>query len=424
MARIQNIATNGSGLTVTKRMPPRSAGRSGPSEPAVHAAGEDTAEGEVASPTARRRKGKPEGSPFEVTLDASMERWAVDRHEPWRLAVLGAGGLGKAAARMIGVKRELRLCAMCDSQGFVIADQGLLTDALALIEGDLVTGYRRAMDDEEGARGAAGGTRLFEARHCDDPLGALLQAADRVDAVVVALPNLPNAFIPNVIERFARARASLVFVDVLKRTSAVAKMFELDALVKRSRGVVLTGCGATPGFLAAAAVLAAQSFVHVEKVDIWWGVGLANWELHKATIREDIAHLPGYTVERATAMSDDEVEALLERTSGLLTLRRMEHADDLLLQRVGVVDDAAQVEVGGVMDTRHPNKPVSTTMTLTGTTYDGKRSSHRFILGDETTMAANVIGPALGYLKRGLWLQAHGLYGVFGCTEFLPMIVR
>ena len=55
---------------------------------------------------------------------------------------------------------------------------------------------------------------------------------------------------------------------------------------------------------------------------------------------------------------------------------------------------------------------------------EGKRSSHKFILGDETTMAANVIGPALGYLKRGVWLKARGLYGVFGSTEFLPMVVR
>ena len=76
------------------------------------------------------------------------------------------------------------------------------------------------------------------------------------------------------------------------------------------------------------------------------------------------------------------------------------------------------------MDTRHAKKPVSTTMTLTGITYEGKRASHRFILGDETTMAANVIGPALGYLKRGVWLKQHGLFGVFGSTEFLPMLVR
>ena len=123
-------------------------------------------------------------------------------------------------------------------------------------------------------------------------------------------------------------------------------------------------------------------------------------------------------------MSDAEIDALLQRTGGLLELRNMEHADDVLLQRVGVVDHPEQVQVGGVMDTRHAQKPVSTTMTLTGVTYDGKRSSHRFILGDETTMASNVIGPALGYLKRGMWLKAHGIVGVFGSTDFLPMVVR
>ena len=63
-------------------------------------------------------------------------------------------------------------------------------------------------------------------------------------------------------------------------------------------------------------------------------------------------------------------------------------------------------------------------MTLTGITFEGKRSQHTFTLGDETSMPANVIGPALGYLKRGLWLKAHGLFGVFGCTDVLPMVVR
>ncbi len=367
-------------------------------------------------------------------------------HDPIRVAVLGAGGLGKAAAKIIGMKRELTLCAMCDSKGLVASPKGLETRILATISGDLVNGYRQAVgpgDDGGGglqvaraveARSSTSlGTVLseprlmaepVEARHCDDPLGAILELSDQLDGILIALPNLPNEFIPGVIERFARAKTGLVFVDVLKRTRAVEQMFALDALVKRSQSVILTGCGATPGLLAAAAVLAAQSFIEVEKVDIWWGVGIANWNAYKATIREDIAHLPGYSVERANAMSDAEVDALLEQTNGLLELRHMEHADDVLLKRVGVVDDLAQVEVGGVMDTRHPKKPVSTTMTLTGVTFDGKRSSHKFILGDETTMAANVIGPALGYLKRGIWLKAQGLFGVFGCTEFLPMVVR
>ena len=340
-----------------------------------------------------------------------------------RVAVLGAGGLGKAAARIIGMKQELMLCAVCDSKGIVASPEGLETQVLASISSDLVSGYRQAVEGGEGEGGVQVATAV-EARYCNDPVGDIVKMAEGLDAVLVALPNLPNEFIPGVIERFARAQTQLVFVDVLKRTRAVEQMFALDALVKRARSVVMTGCGATPGMLAAAAVLAAQSFIEVEKVDIWWGVGIANWDAYKATIREDIAHLPGYTLERAKAMSDAEIEALLERTSGLLELRHMEHADDLLLQRVGVIDDLEQVEVGGVMDTRHPKKPVSTTMTLTGVTVDGKRSSHKFILGDETTMAANVIGPALGYLKRGLWLKNHGIFGVFGSTEFLPMIVR
>jgi hypothetical protein len=343
---------------------------------------------------------------------------------PIRVAVLGAGGLGKAAARIIGMKRELCLTAICDSRGIVASAQGLDGHALSAVSGDLVEGVRQL---QEGGASGSGGTAVataVEAYHCEDPIGEILAMSPQYDAVLIALPNLPHAFIPSVIERFARADRSLAFVDVLKRTTAVRQMFALDPLVKRSGSVVLTGCGATPGILAAAAVLAAQSFIDVERVDIWWGVGVANWDAYRATVREDIAHLPGYTVERAKAMTDAEIDELLSRTNGLLELRHMEHADDLLLQRVGVVDDLSQVEVGGVMDTRHPKKPVSTTMTLTGTTFEGKRSSHRFILGDETTMPANVIGPALGYLKRGVWLRSHGLFGVFGCTEFLPMVVR
>ncbi len=342
---------------------------------------------------------------------------------PIRIAVLGAGGLGKAAARILALKREMRLTAICDSKGFVVSPEGVDLQAVASIGADLVEGYRTAIASRS-EHGGVAVAEAVEAAHDADSIGAVIARADAYDAVLVALPNLPNDFIPGVIERFARFGRSLAFSDVLKRTSAVELLFARDAAVTASKSTVLTGCGATPGTLAAAAVLAAQSFIEVEKVDIWWGVGIANWDAYRATIREDIAHLPGFTVERAKAMTDAEIDALLAATDGVLTLRRMEHADDVLLQRVGVVDRLDQVEVGGVMDTRHPKKPVSTTMTLTGTTYEGVRSSHTFILGDETTMAANVIGPALGYLKRALWCRDHGLYGVFGCTEFLPMVVR
>ena len=357
---------------------------------------------------------------------------------PIRVAVLGAGGLGRAACRIIGMKRELRLVAICDSKGFVASSEGLETEVLANGSGELVTSYRAAMAEFRGhvlnsrikdmspeCPGTLGDAAAeYEAEWCHDPLGAVMERASDIDAALITLPNLPNEFIPGVIDRFASQARGHVYVDVLKRTAAVEQMFALDARVKSAASVVLTGCGATPGLLSAAAVLAAQSFIEVEKVDIWWGVGIANWDAYKATIREDIAHLPGYSVERAKAMTDEEIDAFLDARQGLLELRHMEHADDVLLQRVGVVESHEQVEVGGVMDTRHAKKPVSTTMTLTGITHEGKRASHRFILGDETTMAANVIGPALGYLKRGMWLRQHGLFGVFGSTEFLPMIVR
>ena len=376
--------------------------------------------------------------------------------EPLRIAVLGAGGLGKAACRIIGMKRELRMVAICDSRGVLHDPSGLPGESIANYDRDLVAGYEAAhdMQAEEGggvapppadavkdggfvkpaalwAASAGGGvatatrtSTVVEATA--DGIGRIVEwaSAGTIDGVLLALPNLPNDFLPGVVRRFFDAGCSVAVTDALKRTQAMELTLQLDPLAKHARAVYLTGCGATPGLLTAAAVLAAQSFITVEHVDIFWGVGIANWEAHNATIREDIAHLPGFTIEQAQAMTDAQIEALLDQTNGILRLQQMEHADDVLLQRAGVVEHREQVTVGGVMDTRHAKKPVSTTMTLTGTTFEGRRASHRFILGDETSMAANVIGPALGYLKRAHWLQRHGIFGVFGSTEFMPMVVK
>lgn len=311
-----------------------------------------------------------------------------------QIAVLGAGGLGRACVDLVSKKKEMKIVAICDSHGYLYSRKGITLRDL---------------------------NRL---KPSGDSIGKIIELKDKIDGIFVALPNMPNEFIPSVVKRFMKARYSGVFTCALKRTKAIRLMMELDALVKKNRSVYIAGCGATPGLLSAAAVLAAQSFTKVEDVNIWWGVGISNWDAYRGTIREDIAHLPGYTVNRAKRMKDDEIERLLDKTDGKLVLRKMEHADDILLKNVGVVDSLKKVSVGGVMDTRHARKPVSTTMTLTGTTFEGKRSSHRFILGDETSMAANVIGPALGYLKRALWLKDHKIYGVFGSTEFMPMVVR
>jgi hypothetical protein len=322
-----------------------------------------------------------------------------------RVAILGAGGLGKAAAQIIECKEEMSLVAVADASGFIYSENGVpAADVLKVKAGgsvaDLPTG-----------------------KTCDDSIGEVINLGSRVDGIFMALPNLPNDFIPGVVTRFVEGGFHGAFTDALKRTRAMEMVFDLDDKVRAAQCTYLTGCGATPGLLTAAAALAAQSFVKVEKVDIWWGVGIARWDDYKATIREDIAHLPGYDVERAKAMSDADVEELLGETEGKLTLHEMEHADDVMLERAGVIS-REQVHVGGVMDTRSATKPVSTTMTLTGITFEGKRAQHKFVLGDETSMAANVCGPALGYLKRAHWLRQRGLHGVFGSAEMMPMVVK
>lgn len=322
-----------------------------------------------------------------------------------RVAILGAGGLGKAAAQIIEHKSEMTLVAVADAGGFVFEPKGIAASDILRVK---VGGSVAALETGQASA---------------DSIGEIVGRKDEYDAVFLALPNLPNDFIPSVVHRFTTGGFKGSITDALKRTRAMEMVFAMDEELREAQCTYLTGCGATPGLLTAAANLAAQSFVEVEGVDIWWGVGIPCWEEYKATIREDIAHMPGYDVDKAKAMSDTEVEALLELTLGKLTLHEMEHADDIMLERAGVCS-RKQVTVGGVMDTRSSQKPVSTTMTLTGITFDGKRSSHRFILGDETSMAANVCGPALGYLKRAAWLRQRGVYGVFGSSEMMPMVVK
>ena len=321
-----------------------------------------------------------------------------------KIAVLGSGGLGKSAARIIEQKKEIELVATCDKSGYIIDENGIDPKKI----------YSLGIEDPIETIG----------NKSDDAIGEIIKASKIIEGILITLPNLPNEFIPSVAKRFLENNYEGAFSDPLKRTQAMKIMFGMDDLFKRHKSTYLTGTGATPGLLSAAAVLASQSFIKTEKVDIFWGVGISDWNEYKGTIREDIAHLPGYSVEKAKAMTDKEVEELLDKTDGKLEFKNMEHADDILLKKVGVVDDLDQVTVGGIMDTRNAKKPVTTTMTLTGKTFDNKKSSHKFILGDETTMAANVLGPALGYLKRAIWLKQKNIYGVFGSTEFMPMVVR
>lgn len=322
-----------------------------------------------------------------------------------RIGILGAGGLGRAAVQLLAQKSEFRLVAIGDSHGIAFDPEGILPERLSAIgETDSVKGIGRPTNDAAAEMIA-------------------LNKAGKLDAVFLAVPNIPNDFIPKLIVRFCEEGFNGVIVDALKRTSAVRQILETEKSIAASNVIYVTGAGATPGLLTAAANLAAQSFAEVHEVAIWFGVGMNGWEKHRATIREDIAHMPGFDIDKVRVMSDAEVESLLHERKGLLELHNMEHADDILLERAGTVA-AERVKVGGLVDTFNARKPVSTTMTLKGRTFDGRESTHQFILGDETTMAANVLGPAFGWMNAGLELHDRGIRGLFSSADLMPRFVR
>ncbi|MEH2354717.1 (S)-8-amino-7-oxononanoate synthase BioU [Nostoc sp.] len=323
-----------------------------------------------------------------------------------RVGVLGFGGLGQAAAKVVAGKQEMILVAAADQKGYAYAAEGLNTEAsVAAYQAQGSVGYLEPI-----------GTLTNQS------IQDLIEIAE-VDGYFLALPNLPNDFIPNVAKEFIKSGWRGVLVDAIKRTTAVEQLLAMKEELQVAGITYMTGCGATPGLLTAAAALAAQSFAEIHQVEITFGVGIANWEAYRATVREDIGHMPGYTVEIARAMTDAEVEALLDKTNGVLTLKNMEHADDVMLEVAGIVG-RDRVTVGGVVDTRNSKKPLSTNVKVTGRTFEGKISTHTFTLGDETSMAANVCGPAFGYLKAGRQLHQRGIYGIFTAAEIMPQFVR
>ncbi len=328
-----------------------------------------------------------------------------------KVGILGFGGLGQAAIKLLSSKQEMLCVALADQKGYVYAPEGInAADAIATYEKFGSVGHLPA--------------GVLSNNSIKDLISQTQDSQKKdIDGYFLALPNLPNTFMKSVAQEFINANWQGVLVDAIKRTSAVEQLLDLSEDLKTSKITYMTGCGATPGLMTAAAAIAAQSFAEVHKVEIQFGVGIANWSAYRATIREDIAHMPGYSVDIAQAMTDQEIEALLDQTNGIITLENMEHADDIFLEKLGICS-RDRVTVGGVVDTRNPQKPISTTMKLTGRTFEGKISTHTFTLGDETSMAANVCGTAFGYLKAGKAFHQKSIYGLFTSAEVMPLFVR
>ncbi|NLV10596.1 transcriptional regulator [Halomicrobium mukohataei] len=355
-----------------------------------------------------------------------------------RFAVLGTGGIGRRTLEVATHRDGLTPVAACDRNGVAIDHGGLDVDELLdATEGNIASGPADDPDATDGSSdlrsdggAAAGGVKQHgeqagivasdQGRETETPIDDVIAEADEIDAVLMALPNLEHDFIPRVAQRFADADYEGVLIDVLKRSRVIGMLEDREERLVDAGITFVCGAGATPGLLTGAAALAAQSFVEIESVEIWWGVGLkSGYEDNRGTVREDIAHLDGYDIESAREMSEAEIEALIDEHDGRLEFDDMEHADDVLLERAGVCD-AEDVTVGGILDVRQDEKPTTTTVSVTGRTFDGETGTNTFQLDDATSMEANVNGPAIGYLKAAVLRNRAGDYGVYGPAELMP----
>jgi Glutamate dehydrogenase/leucine dehydrogenase len=166
-----------------------------------------------------------------------------------RVGILGFGGLGQAAVKLLAFKREMQLVAIADRSGFAYSEQGIdYEQAIASYQQNGSVGY------------------LPCGQLAEDSIKALiLQHGTEIDGCFLALPNLPNTFMAETAQLFGDLGWSGVLVDALKRSSAVEQLVQMGDRLAQSKITYMTGCGATPGLLTAAASLAAQSFVEVHQ---------------------------------------------------------------------------------------------------------------------------------------------------------------
>ncbi len=322
-------------------------------------------------------------------------------------AVIGVGGIGEAAARIMANKSEFRVVGLVDRYDLAVDPQGL--------DVDRIFGAGRA------------GHRLSEAsevgRQSDEPAAALLQAAPGVEALILSIPSIPHDLVSRQTLRLIELGFKGAVVDVLDQTGALDRLLPLEETIKAAGITHVTGCGCTPGLLTAAAALCAHSFVEVEKVKIHFGVGISDYiDRDEASLRELLAGWRRMGAEWAETLTRSEILNILEEENGVLEASGLSHGDDVLIERSGVAPHE-RVEVGGRIDTTKDIKPISTTVTVTGLTFDGRRSSHELKLGDETSMFANTAGPAVGYLARAVELNRRNVAGLFGSTDLMPCFV-
>ena len=134
-------------------------------------------------------------------------------NQPIRVGVLGYGGLGQAAARLLAPKREMLWVAAADQKGYAYAAAGLNSQKCETI-------YK-----SQGSWGYLEPRGILSDRSIQE----LIQTATKVDGYFLALPNLPNTFMASVARQFLESGWQGVLVDTIKRTSGVEQLLAMKS---------------------------------------------------------------------------------------------------------------------------------------------------------------------------------------------------
>ena len=135
----------------------------------------------------------------------------MSSHQTMRVGILGFGGLGQAATKVLAPKQEMTWVAAADLKGYAYCDTGLNPQTAI------------ATYSKQGSIGYLDSYGTLSNHSIKD----LLETAN-VDGYFLALPNLPNTFMADVARQFIASGWKGVLVDALKRTSAVEQLLQLQ----------------------------------------------------------------------------------------------------------------------------------------------------------------------------------------------------
>lgn len=135
---------------------------------------------------------------------------------PIKVGILGFGGLGQAASRVLAPKSEMIWVTAADRKGYAHNKAGLDADAALAAYGKGSLGYLEPYG-------------VFSSNSIQEAIET------QTEGYFLALPNLPNTFMAEVAQQFIRSGWQGVIVDAIKRTSAMKQLLRAQRRTATSR---------------------------------------------------------------------------------------------------------------------------------------------------------------------------------------------